>query len=67
MQILIIEQSQPEGRGQLDVPTLPPPCDLDCAIERDDPEYDIALAELAKTGRYMVGGGAAPLFLLKRA
>ena len=30
----------------------------------DDPEYQLALAELKRAGRYWVGGGAAPLTLL---
>jgi hypothetical protein len=29
-----------------------------------DPEYHAALAELKKTGRFWIGGGAAPLALL---
>ncbi len=41
-------------------------CDLDEAIERDDPEYHKALVYLETRGRYYVGGGAAQLFLLFR-
>ena len=33
---------------------------------REDPEYRPAVAELTKTGRYWLGGGAAPLVLLMR-
>lgn len=36
------------------------------AIERDDPEYRQALAELERAGRYWAGGGAAPFVLLMR-
>jgi hypothetical protein len=49
------------------VETFDAECDLDEAIERDDPEYAEALDELQKTGRYWVGGGAAALSLLTRA
>ena len=31
-----------------------------------DPEYRLARSELARTGRYWLGGGAAPLILLNR-
>ncbi len=41
-------------------------CELDEALERDDPEYAIALGQLLTIGRYWVGGGAAALSLLMR-
>ena len=33
----------------------------------DDAEYERALDELRRVGRYWIGGGAGPLFLLMRA
>jgi hypothetical protein len=46
--------------------TLEGECDLDEALDRDDPEYIEALDALQRQGRYLVGGGAAPLSLLMR-
>ena len=36
------------------------------AMASDDDEYSAARAELQRSGRYWVGGGAAPLVLLMR-
>ena len=43
-------------------------CELSDALSReDDPEaYDAARDELRQSGRVWIGGGAAPLVLLKR-
>lgn len=40
--------------------------ELSECIERDDPEYSLALMCLNHIGRYWGGGGASPLFLLTR-
>lgn len=41
--------------------------DLREVLGDDDREYFAALDELNRTGRYWIGGGAAPLFYLTRA
>jgi DNA-directed RNA polymerase subunit RPC12/RpoP len=52
--------------GQDGTETLTGTCDLSEALERDDPEYAAALAALQAGGSYRVGGGAAPLVVLRR-
>ena len=44
----------------------PRECELRDAFPDDDSEYEAALAELTTVGRYWAGGGAAPLFMLRR-
>lgn len=41
--------------------------DLREVLGDDDGEYFAALVELNRTGRFWIGGGAAPLFYLTRA
>lgn len=41
--------------------------DLREVLGDDDGEYFAALDELGRTGRYWIGGGAAPLFYVTRA
>jgi len=44
-----------------------PARDLRDVMGDDDAEYERALAELERVGRYWTGGGSGPLFLLMRA